>query len=145
MISGIMLANSLVTIFTNRGLGYISDRLGERTVLAGCSMILVFIFFGYAYVDYLPILIAFYLIDNILFGSSIALKSYISKISTREDLTGCLSFGMTANHITAIVIPIAGGVMWELFGFQTTFIAGAIIVFIDMLFAFRVPKKAELG
>lgn len=144
VISSVMLANNLVTIFTNRALGHLSDRLGERYVLVGTSLTLAFIFTGYALVTYLPVLIAFYLIDNILFGSSIALKSYIRKISSREDLTGCLSFGMTANHITAIIIPVAGGVMWEMFGYKTTFIAGAVIVFIDMLFAMRVPKKSEL-
>ena len=120
----VMLANNFITIFTNRWLGHLSDRMGERAVLVGCSALLTFIFTGYAYVDYLPVLIAFYLIDNILFGSSIALKSYLSKISTPEDLTGCLSFGMTANHVTAIIIPVAGGVAWNTFGYEVTFIAG---------------------
>ncbi|MBU0983126.1 MAG: MFS transporter [candidate division Zixibacteria bacterium] len=141
IISGIMLANNVITMFTNRWLGHLSDRLGERAVLVGCSMILVFVFTGYAYVSYLPVLIAFYLIDNVLFGSSIALKSYLRKISTPEDLTGCLSFGMTANHITAIVIPILGGVAWTTFGFEVTFLAGAAIVFVDMLFALRIPGR----
>nr|MBN2277317.1 MFS transporter [candidate division Zixibacteria bacterium] len=141
MISGIILANNLITIFTNRWLGILSDRLGERAVMAGCSFILIFIFSGYAYVDYLPLLIIFYLIDNILFGSSIALKSYLRKISTGEDLTGCLAMGMTANHITAVVIPVAGGVIWELFGYTATFLIGAGIVLIDMIFALQLPRK----
>lgn len=143
VVSGVMLANNLVTIFTNRLLGNLSDKLGERAVLVGCSFILIFIFSGYAYVTYLPLLILFYLIDNILFGSSIALKAYLRKISSSEDLTGCLSFGMTANHITAVIIPVAGGVVWSLFGYKATFLAGAVIVFVDMLFALRVPKRLE--
>jgi predicted MFS family arabinose efflux permease len=140
-ISGIMIANNLITIFTNRWMGLISDRYGERIVLVGCSLVLVFIFAGYAVVDYLPLLIGLYLVDNVLFGSSIALKSYLRKISTPEDLTGCLSFGMSANHVTAVVIPVAGGVAWSMFGHEATFIAGAVIVFVDMLFALKVPKN----
>ena len=139
-IAGIMLVNNLITIFTNRWMGLISDRFGERIVLVGCSLLLVFIFAGYAVVDYLPLLIGLYLVDNVLFGSSIALKSYLRKISTPEDLTGCLSFGMSANHVTAVVIPVAGGVAWSMFGYEATFIAGAVIVFVDMLFALKVPK-----
>jgi predicted MFS family arabinose efflux permease len=104
-------------------------------------VLLVFIFAGYAVVDYLPLLIGLYLVDNVLFGSSIALKSYLRKISTPEDLTGCLSFGMSANHVTAVVIPVAGGVAWSMFGHEATFIAGAVIVFVDMLFALKVPKN----
>ena len=141
VISTVMLANNFITIFTNRYLGNLSDRIGERTVLVGCSLVLVFIFAGYAYITFLPVLIAFYLVDNVLFGSSIALKSYLSKISTPEDLTGCLSFGMTANHITAIIIPVVGGMAWSMFGYEATFIAGATIVFIDMLFALKVPGR----
>jgi predicted MFS family arabinose efflux permease len=140
-ISTIMLINSALTIFTNRLLGSLSDRVGERTVLVGCSFLLVFIFTGYAYVTFLPALIAFYFVDHVLFGSSIALKSYLRKIASAEDLTSCLSFGMTANHITAVVIPVVGGVLWSTFGHEVTFIAGAAIVFIDMLLALKVPAR----
>ncbi|MEA1981471.1 MAG: MFS transporter [candidate division Zixibacteria bacterium] len=145
LISGIMLANNFITIFTNRYLGYLSDKLGEKTILVTSSLILVFIFAGYAYVSFLPVLIGLYLIDNMLFGSSIALKSYLKKISTSKDITGCLSFGMTANHITAVIIPIVGGILWSMFGYEITFLMGALIVFIDMLFALRIPKREELN
>ena len=93
-VSIMMLGNNLITIFTNRYIGKLSDSLGERTVLVSCSALLVFIFVGYAYIGWLPALIGLYLLDNILFGSSIALKSYLRKISTSEDLTSNLSFGM---------------------------------------------------
>jgi len=144
-ISGIMLANNFITIFTNRYLGHLSDSLGERVVLVGSSLILVIIFSGYAYITFLPLLVAFYLIDNIMFGSGVALKAYLRKISTREDLTGCLSFGMTANHITAVIIPVVGGIAWKLFGHETTFIGGAAIVFVDMLFALKVPGRSAIA
>jgi len=142
-VSALMLANCLITMFTNRLLGRLSDSMGERSILVGCSFVLIFIFTGYAFIDYLPILIALYVIDNVLFGSSIALKSYLTKISTPEDLTSCLSFGMTSNHITAVIIPVVGGVMWSLFGHTTTFLAGAVIVAVDMLLAFKVPSNLE--
>jgi hypothetical protein len=51
---------------------------------------------------------------------------------------------MTANHITAIFIPVLGGVIWSLFGYQVTFIGGAVIVFVDLIFALQVPRKAKL-
>lgn len=143
VITTVMLANNIVTFFTNRYLGVLSDRLGERAVLAGASFILVFIFAGYAYVTYLPVLIGFYLIDNIMFGSSIALRSYLSRIAEEEDLTGCLSFGMTSNHITAVVIPIVGGVVWTAFGYEVTFLAGAAFVALDLVFALMVPKAHD--
>ncbi len=144
-VSILMLANSLITIFTHRWIGHISDKLGERVVLVGASFILIFVFTGYAYITYLPLLLPLFLIDNALFGSSIALKSYLRKIAPPEDVTGCLSFGMTANHITAVVIPIVGGVVWSMFGYKATFIAGAVIVFVDMLLALKVPANGKLN
>jgi len=144
MISAIFLLCNLVMIFTNRWMGHLTDRLGERIILVSSSLVLVFIFIGYAYVDYFPILIVFYLIDNLLFNSAIALRSYLTKISNSEDLTGCLSFGMTSNHIAAVVIPISGGVIWEYFGYEMTFLIGAGIVFIDMIFSFLIPGKSKL-
>ncbi len=145
IISIVFVANSFVTIFTHRLIGHISDRFGERVILVGSSLILVFIFTGYAYVSFMPALIAFFLIDNALFGSSIALKSYLRKIASEEDLTGCLSFGMTMNHVTAIIIPVIGGLAWNLFGYQVTFIAGAVIVAVDMFFATKIPNEAAVG
>jgi len=140
-----MLANSGITIFTHRMLGSISDRWGEKIVLVVSSLLLVFIFTGYAFVTFLPVLIGLYLIDNILYGSAIALRSYLRKIAPAEDVTNCLSFGMTANHITAVIIPVAGGVMWNTFGYQATFIAGAAIVFVDMLVAMMLPSRSKLS
>jgi len=144
-VSTLLLVNSAVTIFTNRGMGHLSDRWGERAVLAGTSAVLVSIFACYALVDYLPLLIVIFVCDLALFGSSIALRSYLRKISTDEDLTGCLSFGTTANHITAVIVPVLGGIAWDAIGYQATFLVGAFIVLLDMLFALKVPSRAELA
>jgi predicted MFS family arabinose efflux permease len=142
-VSALMLVTFGINVFTFRILGNLTDRIGERRILAGSSAILVLIFSGYAWIEYIPVLIGFYLIDNVLFGSSIALKSYVRKIAPPADVTGCLSFGMTANHITAVIIPVAGGVVWNLFGHEVTFMAGAAIVLIDMFFALAVPSNPE--
>lgn len=142
-VSALMLANNLITIFTNRWIGIISDRHGERIVLVFSSFTLVLIFLGYAYVSWLPLLITLYFLDHILFGSSIALKSYLRQISTTEDLTGCLSFGMTANHVTAVVVPILGGAAWMTLGHEATFVGGAVIVLIDALLALKIPKSLK--
>ncbi|MBD3167870.1 MAG: MFS transporter [candidate division Zixibacteria bacterium] len=143
-ISTLLLINSILIIFTSRLIGNLTDSMGERFILVGTSFILFFIFLGYTYVTYLPVLIGCFILDHILFGSSIALNSYLRKISDREDLTGNLSFGLTANHISAVFIPIIGGAMWELFGYETTFLFGTVIVFLDMLFAMRInPDKFD--
>ncbi len=135
--------SNVITIYTNRRIGVLVEKWGERTVLVGSSLFLVFIFSGYAYIPWLPLLAVFYVLDNILFGSSIALHSYIRKISDKADLTSCISFAVTVNHISAVILPILGGVIWELLGFRATFLFGAAIVFIDMLFSFRIKIRGD--
>lgn len=135
--------SNVITIYTNRRIGVLVEKWGERTVLVGSSLFLVFIFSGYAYIPWLPLLAVFYVLDNVLFGSSIALHSYIRKISDKADLTSCISFAVTVNHISAVILPILGGVIWELLGFRATFLFGAAIVFIDMLFSFSVKIRED--
>jgi len=122
-------------------MGNLVEKWGERMVLAGSSFLLIFIFSGYAYISWLPLLAVFFVVDNILFGSSIALHSYVRKISDKSDLTSCISFSVTANHISAVILPILGGVIWELLGFKSTFLFGAAIVFIDMLVSLKVKTR----
>ncbi len=133
--------SNVVTIYTNSLMGNLVEKLGERMVLAGSSFLLIFIFSGYAYISWLPLLFLFFVIDNVLFGSSIALHSYARKIADKSDLTSCISFSVTANHISAVILPVLGGVIWELLGFKSTFLFGAAIVLIDMLFSLRVKTR----
>jgi predicted MFS family arabinose efflux permease len=136
--------SNAVNIYTYRRIGALVEKWGERTVLVGSSFFLIFIFTGYAYIPWLPLLAVLYVLDNILFGSSIALHSYVRKISDKADLTNCISFGVTVNHISAVILPILGGVIWELLGYKATFLFGAAIVFIDMLFSLRIRTRQAL-
>ncbi len=133
--------SNVVSIYTNRFIGGLVEKWGERMVLAGSSFVLIFIFSGYACVTWLPLLAVLYVVDNVLFGSSIALQSYARKIADKADLTSCISFGVTVNHISAVILPILGGVIWEVLGFRATFLFGAFIVFLDMLFSLKVKTR----
>lgn len=133
--------SSLVTTCTYRVMGHVVEKWGERVVLAGSSFMLIFIFSGYAFILWLPLLIVLYVMDNVLYGSSIALDSYMRKISSQADLTNCLSFSQTANHLSAVIIPVLGGVIWQSFGYQSTFLFGAAIVLVDALFSLRVKIR----
>jgi hypothetical protein len=54
---------------------------------------------------------------------------------------------VTINHISAVILPILGGVIWEIFGFKATFLFGAAIVFVDMVFSLKVRtgQEAKMG
>ena len=130
----LFLINSLVNTYVLQLVGKLVSRLGERLMLSVAFGILAFVFLGYAYVTCLPLLFILYVIDNVLFGFNLALVTYFQKIAvTPEEITSNLSVEQTINHVAAIVVPVLGGTVWQLFGSQAPFLAGIGIVLISLV------------
>ena len=139
----LFLVNGIVNIFTLRLIGNLLGRLGERVMLSIAFSTLALVFLSYAYVTYLPILFVLFVVDNVMFGFNMATSTYFQKIAvTQEEITSNLSVEQTINHIAAIVVPIAGGAVWELFGSQVPFLAGVGIVLISLALTqfIRIPE-----
>ncbi len=140
----LFLINSLVNTYALQLVGKLVSRLGERLMLSIAFGTLVFVFLGYAYVTYLPLLFVLYVTDNVLFGFRLALTTYFQKIAvTPEEITSNLSVEQTINHIAAIVVPVIGGTVWELFGSQAPFLAGVGIVLISLVLTQFIRTPAE--
>lgn len=140
----LFLVNNLVNTYTLRLVGRMVARLGERLMLSVAFGLLVLVFIGYAYVTSLALLFGLFVVDNILFGFRLALTTYFQKIAvTPEEITSNLSMEQTTNHVAAIVVPVIGGAVWELFGSQAPFLAGAGIVLVSLVLTqlIRTPKE----
>lgn len=128
-VSLLVLVNSLITTYSYRKIGQSVARFGERKVLSLNFALLALIFVGYAYINWVPILVVFFVGDNILFGYSLALNTYFQKIAaTQEEITSNVSMGQTINHLSAVFVPALGGLLWRQYGYQATFLAGTVIV-----------------
>jgi predicted MFS family arabinose efflux permease len=140
------LVNSLVNIVTLRLAGTLVARLGERIVLTATFGLLAFVFLGYAYVTFLPVLFALFVLDNVLFGTSLALTTYFQKIAvTHEEITSNVSAQQTINHIAAVIIPIVGGTAWEMFGSQAPFLIGVVIVVASLMLTQFIRTGPQAG
>lgn len=140
----LFLINSLINTYTLQLVGRLVGRLGERLMLSVASGTLIFVFLGYAYVTYLPALFVLYVIDNTLFGFNLALTTYFQKIAvTPEEVTSNLSVAQTIEHIAAVVVPVMGGAMWEMFGSQAPFLVGVGIVLISLALTQFMRPAAE--
>jgi len=138
------LINSLINTYALQQVGKLVGKLGERLMLTVAFATLAFVFLGYAYVTYLPVLFALFVIDNVMFGFNLALTTYFQKIAvTPEEITSNLSVEQTINHIASVVVPIAGGAVWELFGSQAPFLAGVGIVLISLVLTQFMRTPAE--
>ena len=140
----LFLLNSLINTYALQLVGKLVTRLGERRMLSIAFGTLIFVFLGYAYITYLPLLFFLYVIDNIMFGFNLALTTYFQKIAVApEEITSNLSVEQTINHIAAIVVPVIGGTVWELFGSQAPFLVGVGVVLASLVLTqlMRIPSE----
>ena len=146
ILATLLLIGGVIGILFQPILGKTIDRYGERFVLSGEAIILIFVCIGYGFSrNILPENIAFiivcicYLIDQMIFSVSMARATYIKKIASNpEHVQSTLTAGVTIDHIFSISSAIIGGVIWNSWGFQYVFAFGAILAVINFLFAIRI-------
>jgi predicted MFS family arabinose efflux permease len=130
----LFLVNSLINVVTLRLTGQLVGKLGERVAMTITFGSLAFIFVGYAFVSQLWILFVLFVLDNVFFGFNVALTTYLQKIVvTREEITSNLSVEQAIEHIAAIVVPVVGGTVWQLYGKQAPFMFGVVIVLLGLV------------
>jgi predicted MFS family arabinose efflux permease len=79
-----------------------------------------------------------FVVDRTLMGFSIAVESYMQKIAlTPDEITGNVALGQTINHIAAVIVPVAGGILWEALGSRYTFVVGMIVVLTALILTTR--------
>ena len=154
IIATLLLIGGIIGILFQPILGKTIDRFGERIVLSGEAVILVFICIGYGFSkNLLPENIAFYivcgcyLIDQMIFSVSMARATYIQKIASKpEHVQSTLTAGVTIDHIFSISSAIIGGIIWNQWGFQYVFAFGAILAIVNFFVASRVkiPSKEAI-
>jgi MFS family permease len=130
----LFMVNNLVSTYSSAQLGKLVSRFGERAVLTVNFIGLVGVFLGYAYITYLPILFTLFVIDHIFFGLNLAVESYFQKIAVSPDeITSNVSMAQTINHISALIVPVAGGILWEAISPSATFLAGVGIAVVSLV------------
>lgn len=137
-VTALLTVNNIVNLYTRTKIGKLIDRFGEKSMLTFTYVLLIFVFIGYAYLKNIVLLAILYCTDHVLFGVNVAFPSYLSKIADEGDLAPSLAVGSTINHGAAIFIPIIGGIVWNLYGYQATFFMGAFLLLFSVFFARRI-------
>ncbi|MBC7319909.1 MFS transporter [bacterium] len=142
-ISLLLIINSIMNMIVAPRAGRLIDKLGERSILLFSYTGALLIFIGYALTKSVLALSILYCLDNISINFSLALTTYIDKISRPNDLSPNISMGVTVNHIAAVTMPIVGGILWERFNYQIMFLLGALIVLISITMASRIKLEEK--
>jgi len=126
-------------------IGYLIDSFGERFVLAGEAVSLIFICLGYAFTQglfeniglgriALYVICALFVLDQMLASVSMARATYVKKIALNpEDVSPTLSMGITLDHIVSMFVPFLGGFIWTILGYEYVFVVGAVIATLNLL------------
>jgi hypothetical protein len=144
VVAALFFVNYGVSALANWALvGALINRLGERRLLMVNYLLLAGVFSGYILVHNVWILYGLFVLDGVFFGLSIAVTTYLQKIAPREDITGNISAGQSINHIAAVTMPLAGGIIWDLYDYRLTFAAGLAIVVVSFALAGMIKVKGD--
>ncbi|MBI9080343.1 MAG: MFS transporter [Pseudodesulfovibrio sp.] len=104
--------NNVINYFINPLIGKAVNRFGERTLLSLEYSSLTLVFIGYAFTENALMAGALYVVDNIFFNFAMSIRTFYQKIADPRDIASGMAVGFTINHIAAVFIPAAGGLLW---------------------------------
>ena len=123
--------------------GRLIDRVGERRVLVFYFTSLTLFFVGYALIPNKIVLWCLYVIDSAFFVFAMALVTYVNRIAPKSEHTPTLSMGVAMNHVAAVIMPLAGALVWRYTNYHWVFLLGAAAAAGSIVVALRVPPHTR--
>jgi predicted MFS family arabinose efflux permease len=138
------LANGVLNMFFAAKIGQLIGHWGERKALTVEYIGLIVVFSAYAVVSDPAIAVGLYIIDHLLFSLAIAQKTYFQKIADPKDMASTAGVAFSINHIAAVVLPAAYGLLWVVSP-AAVFLTGAAMGGVSLLLARLVPHAPQPG
>ena len=114
-------------------IGYLGRRYDKRNLLTIIYFGVAFIFFCFFFVNSVLLLSMLFLLDSLLFSTSVITEGYLKNKSLPRDLIGDVATGLTLFYIAEVLTPLLGAMLWELLNFKATFLLGSILACISIL------------
>ena len=143
-ITALFVLTSIINYYLSPLIGKSIIRHGERIVLSLEYFSLIFIFLAYSITGSKLIVALLYILDEIFFNFSIAIRTYFQKVGDPRDIAPSMAVGFTINHIAAVFLPAIGGWLWVI-NYRIPFIGGAMLSLISLIAVqlIRTPRKAQ--
>ncbi len=129
----LFVVNNIINYFFNPIVAKAINKFGEKAVLSVEYGSLIFIFLMYAFIENPTVAMILYIFDHLFFNFSIGIKTYFQKTANKKDIAPSMAVSFTINHITAVFLPVLGGVLW-IYDKRIPFIAGAVLSVISLIF-----------
>ena len=138
------LLNHAINMFLAPKIGKLIGKWGERRALSFEYIGLFLVFVSYAFVENHILAGGLYVIDHLFFAMAIAIKTYFQKIANPADISSTAGVSFTINHIAAVFIPAAFGLLW-LVSPSAVFLAGAAMALVSLVLSLNVPHDPQPG
>jgi hypothetical protein len=142
--SMLFLVNGVLTIYLAPKIGQLVSYWGEKRTLTLEYCGLIVIFSCYAIAESAIFASMLYILDHFFFAMAIALKSYLKKIADPADIAATAGVSFSINHIAAVILPFALGLVW-IVSPPMVFITGALIAVMSLVLSQMVPAEPEQG
>ena len=130
-------------VFAER-IGRLIGRIGEQRALIIEYLGLIMVFTAYAFVQNANVAAGLYIIDHMFFAMAIAVSTYFQKIANPADLASSAGVSFTINHIAAVVVPAALGLVW-IVSHSMVFLIGTMFAVASLVLAINVPENPAPG
>ena len=120
----LFLLNNFINWILNPYIGLAINAVGERPLLTAKYVLVLALCLAYVFCDYAWLAAALYVADQLLFCFTVSIRTYFQKIADPRDIAPSMAMGVTVNHIAAVAVPFAGGLLWMI-DYRIPFLMGA--------------------
>ncbi|QFU07373.1 Major Facilitator Superfamily protein [Rhodobacteraceae bacterium THAF1] len=137
-------ANMIIAPLLGRAVGHFGERMA--LVFEYTGLVLVFLAYGGVYYFGWGVVLAagLYVVDHMLFGLALALKTYFQKIADPRDIAPTAAVAFTINHIAAVFLPASLGYLWVVAP-GGVFVLAAGMAMTSLLLALLIPRHPAPG
>ena len=140
----LFLINYAFNWFFAERIGQLIGKFGERKALTLEYIGLIIVFISYGLVDDATLAAGLYILDHMFFAMAIAISTYFQKIADPKDMASSAGVSFTINHIAAVIIPAALGLVW-IWSHSLVFYIGACFALLSLITAQYIPKAPSPG
>ncbi len=142
-IAALFVVNNIINYFLNPVIAKSVNKYGERKVLTLEYASLVLIFIAYAYTESPIVGGLLYILDNIFFNFTMAIKTFFQKIADPKDIAPSMAVSFTINHIAAVFVPALGGLAW-MQDYRIVFLGAAALAGVSLILSQFVDMELRL-
>lgn len=143
-IATLYIINHIVNLYAGPKIGKLIGKIGERKALTIEYAGLIVVFVSYALVENPQIAAFLYVVDHLFFAMAIAIKTFFQKIADPADIASTSGVSFTINHIAAVVLPAALGLVW-IVNPGLVFYIGAVLAFLSLVSSQLITKQLSLA